>query len=39
MIAGAGFYLAQRGVRAGLDLDVQAQLPLVTRTLLHVATA
>lgn len=39
MIAGAGFYLAQRGVRADLDLDVQAQLPLVTRTLLHVATA
>ncbi len=35
MIAGAGFYLAQRGVRAGLDLDVHAQLPLVTRMLIQ----
>jgi len=39
MIAGAAYYLAQRGVRAGLDLDVQAQLPLVTRTLLRAVSA
>ncbi len=35
MIAGAAYYLYQRGVTAGLDLDVQAQLPLVTRTLIR----
>jgi len=35
MIAGAAFYLYQRGVTGGMDLDVQAQLPLVTRTLMR----
>ncbi|MCM8749855.1 tRNA (adenosine(37)-N6)-threonylcarbamoyltransferase complex transferase subunit TsaD [Thermomicrobiaceae bacterium CFH 74404] len=35
MIAGAAYFLYQRGVTAGLDLDVQAQLPLVTRTLIR----
>lgn len=39
MIAGAGYYLLQRGVQADLDLDVQAQLPLVTRTLLGSAVS
>jgi len=32
MIAGAGYFLYRRGITAGLDLDVQADLPLVTRT-------
>lgn len=36
MIAGAAYYLYQRGITAGLDLDVQAHLPLVTRTVLRV---
>jgi N6-L-threonylcarbamoyladenine synthase len=39
MIAGAAYYLAQRGVRADLDLDVHAHLPLVTRTLLRAGEA
>ncbi|MEX2425846.1 MAG: tRNA (adenosine(37)-N6)-threonylcarbamoyltransferase complex transferase subunit TsaD [Thermomicrobiaceae bacterium] len=32
MIAGAGFYLYQRGITASLDLDISPQLPLVTET-------
>jgi N6-L-threonylcarbamoyladenine synthase len=39
MIAGAAYYLAQRGVRADLDLDVHAHLPMVTRTLLRAGEA
>jgi N6-L-threonylcarbamoyladenine synthase len=34
MIAGAGFYLYQRGITASLDLDISPQLPLVTETAL-----
>ncbi|MDI3339572.1 MAG: tRNA (adenosine(37)-N6)-threonylcarbamoyltransferase complex transferase subunit TsaD [Sphaerobacter sp.] len=34
MIAGAAYYLRQRGVQAGPELDVHPQLPLVTRTAL-----
>jgi N6-L-threonylcarbamoyladenine synthase len=34
MIAGAGYYLLQRGVVASLDLDASAQLPLATTTAL-----
>jgi N6-L-threonylcarbamoyladenine synthase len=32
MIAGAAYYLFQRGVTAGIDLDASAQLPLTTAT-------
>ncbi len=32
MIAGAGYYLYQRGIRASCDLDISPQLPLSTET-------
>lgn len=34
MIAGAGYYLYQRGITATLDLDISPQLPLATETAL-----
>lgn len=34
MIAGAAFYVRQRGVRAGLDLSIHPQLPLVADTMI-----
>lgn len=32
MIAGAGYYLFQRGITASMDLDISPQLPLATET-------